>query len=518
MSKLARRSFLKGAAVGAAAVAGAFAMDLGKTREAQAAAKTRPLPTTWDETFDVVIIGSGFAGFAAGAEAAKAGAKTLIVEKMPTYGGNSIINGGLYAAWDSELHLRQKLNYGEDSVERHAQDTILGGDEFPLPELAKILAAGASDALNWMINEGGCKIKPVLAKAGGHTAYRTHICEEYNGRGYVEPLHRIALKNGCPEPRLSTEVTWIWRSADGGPVLGVEVKSGGSGRGAAKLTNIKVNRALVLASGGFSRDLKMRTEHYPYLKDSFLSTNQAGATGEMLRFAQNIGADTLQMNFIQLYPYADPESGVLDEAGLYPFNGPGAGVVYVTKAGKRFISEQERRDVFSFAQLKLGDSHKPTYSIFNLEMLQKIGAMPETLAGFVAKKRIVQADTIGGVAEQLKIDKAALEDTIKKHNAYLKNGKDTEFNKPITPQMVKLEKGPYYGVPQWPAVHHTMGGLRITPKAQVVDVFGETIPKLFAAGEICGGVHGSNRLGSNAIPDAVVFGRIAGRSAAAEKA
>ncbi|MDR2745649.1 MAG: flavocytochrome c [Desulfovibrio sp.] len=516
--KVARRSFLKGAAIGAAAIASSLAMDLGGARNAVAAAKARALPTKWDETFDVVIIGSGFAGFAAGAEAAKAGAKTIILEKMQTYGGNSIINGGLYAAWDSELHLREKLKYGTDSAALHTKDTILGGDEFPIPELAKILAEGAPDALNWMINEGGCKLKPVLAKAGGHSAYRTHVCEEYNGRGYVEPLHKIALKYGCPEPRLQTEVTWIWRALEGGPVLGVEVKSGGGGRGAGKVSNIKVNRALVLASGGFSRDTKMRTDHYPYLKDSFLSTNQKGATGEIIRFAQNIGADTLQMNFIQLYPYAEPESGVLDEAGLYPFNGPGVGVVYVAKNGKRFVSEQERRDVVSFAQLKLGDANKPTYSIFNLEMLQKIGAEQKKLDDFVAKKRIVVADTIGGVADQLKINKAALEETIKKHIEYIKIGKDPEFNKPITPQMVTLEKGPYYGVPQWPAIHHTMGGLRFTPKGQVVDVFGEIIPKLYAAGEICGGVHGSNRLGSNAIPDAIVFGRVAGRNAAAEKA
>ena len=513
MSKnLHRRSFLKGAAIGAAAVASGLAMNLNKSQDAQAAVTDRALPTAWDETFDVVIIGSGFAGFSAAAEAAKAGAKAIILEKMPTYGGNSIINGGLYAAWDSQLGLRKKLNYGDDSIELHTADTIKGGDEFPMPELAKMLAQGAADALNWMITEGGCKLRPVLVRAGGHSAYRTHIVEEYNGRGFVEPLRRIAEKNGMQPLRLETEVSWIWRAADGGPVLGVEVKRG------RKTMNIKVNRALVLASGGFGSDKKMRADHYPFLKDNFLTTNQKGATGEMIRYAQNIGADTLQMNFIQLYPYAEPESGILDEAGLYPFNGPGHGIVYVTKAGKRFVNELERRDVVSFAQLKQGDANKPTYSILNLEILKKIGAEEKTIAQFVEKKRIVQADSIGGVAEQLKMDKAVLEDTINKHNQYIKNKKDLEFNKEITPHMVTLEKGPYYGIGQWPAVHHTMGGLRINPKAQVIDIFGEVIPKLYAAGEICGGVHGSNRLGSNAIPDAVVFGRIAGVNAAAEKA
>jgi fumarate reductase flavoprotein subunit len=510
--KLPRRSFLKGAIASAAVVGASMAMDLGAAKEAKAGAKLRALPTTWDETFDVVVIGSGFAGLSAAAEAAKAGAKTVILEKMPIYGGNSIINGGLMAAWDDQMHLRQKLGYGDDSVALHVEDTVKGGDFFPIPELVKVFVEGSPDALNWMINEGGCKVREVLARAGGHSAYRTHICEEYVGRGYVEPLRKIAEKNGMQPLRLESEVTWIWRAADGGPALGVEVKQG------RKVSNIRATRALVLAAGGFSRDLKMRTEHYPFLTEKFVSTNQKGATGEIIRFSQNIGADTLQMNFIQLYPYAEPGSGILDEPALYPFNGPGAGVLYVTKAGKRFISELARRDEVSFAQLNLGPDVKATYSIFSLEMLEKIGTDKGRLQGFVDKKRIVVSDTIGGIADQLGIDKAALEETVKKNNEMLKNKKDPEFNKPITPQMLPLEKGPFYGIPQWPSIHHTMGGLRINAKAQVIDVFGEIIPKLYAAGEITGGIHGSNRLGSNATSDAIVFGRVAGRNAATEKA
>ncbi len=509
MSKqIGRRSFLKAAAgVGAAAAVSPLAMHLGA--EAQAAAK--PLPANWDETIDVVIVGSGFAGLAAAAEAAKAGAKAVILEKMPIYGGNSIINGGLYATWDSELHLRQKFNYGDDSVALHTADTVKGGDYFPIPELVKVMAEGAPDALNWMINEGGCKMRDAVVRAGGHSAFRTHIVQEGVGRGFTEPLRKIAEKNGMMPMRLENEVTWIWRAADGGPVLGVQVKSG------RKVSNIKVTKALILASGGFSRDMKMRTDHFPFLTDKFLSTNHKGATGETIRFAQNVGADTLQMNFIQLYPYAEPETGILDFAGLYPFNGPGHGIVYVTQKGKRFVSELERRDVVSFAQLKLGEGTKATYCILNLAMIKKMGSNDAEAMPFVEKGRMFKANSIGELADKMKIDKAALEETIKKHNKYLKDGKDPEFNKEILKQMISLEEGPFYGIPQWPAVHHTMGGLRINPKAQVIDIFGEVIPKLYAAGEVCGGVHGSNRLGSNAIPDAICFGRVAGKGAAAEK-
>jgi fumarate reductase flavoprotein subunit len=79
--------------------------------------------------------------------------------------------------------------------------------------------------------------------------------------------------------------------------------------------------------------------------------------------------------------------------------------------------------------------------------------------------------------------------------------------------MIPFVEGPFYGIAQWPAVHHCMGGLRINKTAQVIDVFGSVIPNLFAAGEATGGIHGSNRLGSNAIPDCVTFGRVAGTSA-----
>ena len=157
-----------------------------------------------------MIVGSGFAGLAAAAEAAAAGAKAVILEKMPTYGGNSIINGGVYASWDDEYHLRQKLNLGNDSVEQHKADTLKGGDFYNIPDLVEILAKGATPALNWMIKDGGLKIRQTVTRAGGHTAYRTHTCVEGVGRGYTEAIKKIAEGKGA-KVRLGTEVTWIWR-------------------------------------------------------------------------------------------------------------------------------------------------------------------------------------------------------------------------------------------------------------------------------------------------------------------
>ena len=503
---LSRRAILKGAVgLGAALAATPLALHL-TSGQSEAAAK--PLPEKWDEEIDVLIIGSGFAGLAAAAEAAGAGGQAVIIEKMPTYGGNSIINGGVWASWDTKLKLREKLNLGEDSVKQHVQDTLKGGDFYNMPELVEIMVKESQESMDWLLDEGGLELRSAVTRAGGHSAYRTHTNTIGVGRGYTEPLKRIAEKRGA-KIRLGTKVTWIFRKDVDGPVLGVEVEKG------KKISNIKIKKGLVLASGGFSRDIEMRKSFNPGIVPEFNCTNQPGATGEMIRYAQAIGADALQLAFIQLYPFAEPESGILDTPAVYPFNGVGFGLVYVSKNGKRFVNELERRDVCSFAQIKLG--LKPTYSIFNEEMVTKMGGSKEEVEKGIAKGRFISGDTIADLAAKLSIPADALQQTVAAHNAYIQNGKDPEFNKPMTKSMIPLEKGPFFAVSQWPAVHHTMGGLRINTKAQVIDIWGKPIPRLFAAGEVTGGVHGSNRLGSNAVPDAIAFGRIAGKNAATDE-
>jgi len=117
------------------------------------------------------------------------------------------------------------------------------------------------------------------------------------------------------------------------------------------------------------------------------------------------------------------------------------------------------------------------------------------------------------LAKKLQISANVLQETIDTHNRYLAEGNDPDFGRQFTKAMIPLLDGPFYAIAQWPAVHHTMGGLRINSEAQVIDIWGNPIPKLFAAGEVTGGIHGDNRLGGNAIPDCIVFGRIAGTSA-----
>ena len=104
--------------------------------------------------------------------------------------------------------------------------------------------------------------------------------------------------------------------------------------------------------------------------------------------------------------------------------------------------------------------------------------------------------------------------TASKYNSYVDAGADADFQKNAL--NMKVVVAPFFASPCKPALHHTMGGLTIDTSAHVLDTEGNVIPGLYAAGEVCGGIHAGNRLGGNAVADCFVFGKIAGETAAAE--
>jgi fumarate reductase flavoprotein subunit len=320
-------------------------------------------------------------------------------------------------------------------------------------------------------------------------------------------LRKLATARGA-KIRLNTAVTAIWRADANSPVSGVEIRVG------SEKLNIKAKRALILASGGFSRDVKMRMSFNPALVPEYNCTNHRGATGEIIGYARSIWADVLHLEFIQLYPCAEPKSGAIDSYALHPYSGTGYGLFYVDRMGKRFVNELDRRDKVSDAQIKSGGN--PTFALLNMKIFEKLAVPEKEIQRGVARGRIVEAETIGQLARKLGIPFDDLQDSVMKHNKYIKDGSDPDFNKPMTENMVSLETGPFYAIAQWPAIHHSMGGLRIDKETRVIDIWGRPIPKLYAAGEVCGGIHGSNRLGGNAIPDCIVFGRTAGINGAKE--
>lgn len=124
-------------------------------------------------------------------------------------------------------------------------------------------------------------------------------------------------------------------------------------------------------------------------------------------------------------------------------------------------------------------------------------------------------DTLEEAAEKAGIDAQQLVKTVEAFNSYVENECDPDFGR--YGFMGKVEEGPFMIVAMAPALHHTMGGVEINTEAQVIHTDGHAIAGLYAAGEVCGGIHAGNRLGGNAITDIIVFGRIAGANAAAGK-
>ncbi|MDI6616714.1 MAG: FAD-binding protein, partial [Syntrophaceae bacterium] len=142
---------------------------------------------------------------------------------------------------------------------------------------------------------------------------------------------------------------------------------------------------------------------------------------------------------------------------------------------------------------------------------KKCGGPPGTVDKLLERGVVKKFDTLEALAAAYEIPYAAVKKTVDDYNSYLKTGVDKEFGRYLQPDAKPIGKAPFYAVRLWPKVHHTMGGVQINEKAQVIDVDGKPIPGLYAAGEVAGGVHGAVRLGSCAVVDCLVFGRIAGK-------
>jgi flavocytochrome c len=497
--KLSRRGFLKTS--GGAALAG---MAAGSLFSITPKAFGSGIPEKWDEQFDVVIVGSGFAGLAAAIEAKQAGASVLVLEKMRVPGGNSIINGGVFAVAGCQ---KQKDQGIEDSPELMLSDMLKAGLNLNHVNLAKMVAEKSRQAVEWT-QSIGVEYKEKVVHLGGHSVPRSWSTHNSNGSAIVQKqLEKV--KNLGIEVRLQSFLTSIIQDSDG-KVAGVKIqeKYRFPDETTGTVKSIKAKKALVLAAGGFSADKYFRTLQNPTLTDKVDTTNQPGATAEVLLEALRIGATPVQISWIQLGPWTSP-----DEKGMgtgYVFNamaGFVAGIMVDPDTGKRFINELADRKIRSDAILKIGH---PAVTIADSKGIGGVHNLDRSLEKGVVKR----FDSIDALAAEYNIPAQKLKKTIETWNTYVKNGKDQDFDRYMQKDQKPIETGPFYSCRCWPKVHHTMGGLQINENAQVIGLNRKPIAGLYAAGEVAGGVHGAVRLGSCAVTDCIVFGRIAGRNAA----
>ena len=506
---LNRRNFLKTAG-GAAAAAGLATGTLAlKPWTAEAAT----LPKKWDETFDIVVVGSGFAALAAAYEAKKAGASVVILEKMRTAGGNSIINGGVVAAAGSPLQEKQGI---KDSPELLLNDMLTAGLHLNHIELAKIVADRSVATVMWTISELGVQYQDRLQQEGGHSVPRMYCMNPQSGSAIVTK-QLAKLKEMGVQPRLQSYLTQIYRDADG-RVKGVQIREKYvfPNVDSGKVKNIKARKAVVMATGGFGADVAFRTIQDPRLTAGVDTTNQPGATSEALRESLRIGCTPLQLSWIQLGPWGSPDEKGF---GIAAFFGQGCAAQYGlwldTKTGKRFVNELADRKIRADAILRMGNK---CIAICDEDAMKVMKSMKMTIDTFIERGVVKKYNTWEDLAAAYSVPLGPMMDEIRKYNEALAKGKDEEWGRYLQKDAKPLGQAPFYAMRLMPKVHHCMGGININVKGQALDVSSDKpISGLYAAGEVTGGVHGAVRLGSCAVLDCLTFGRIAGQNAAAEK-
>ncbi|MEY8562069.1 flavocytochrome c [Eggerthellaceae bacterium 3-80] len=453
-----------------------------------------------DQT-DVVVIGAGGAGFAAAITAANEGKSVVLLDKMGVYGGDTALSGGEMAVPGNWIQVTQGV---EDSPDNLIEDMLVGGDNKGDPELVAIIANGALDSANWLTYEGGVSWKHDLMQFGGHNIKRSIIPITHSGSemttkltNRVNTIDEIVLVDNLKATELVQD--------DSGAITGVKVENQVTG----EEKTISCN-AVVLATGGFGSNIEMRVQYNPDMDDKILSTDSVAAQGDGIVMAQAVGADTIDMEYIQTYPVCDPETGALLYVGDVRLENYG---ILVNKEGERFVQELDRRDVISNGIKSQTDG--VAYLLFDQKAADETGLVEQHADEYENSESrgvIVKADTLEEVANTQGVDPDALQATVDQWNEYCANGEDPDFN--YSAEMNTIDEGPYYLMACKPAVHYTMGGLHITPEAEVLSVDEEVIPGLYAAGEVAGHKMGTNRLGSCSMSDIYTFGRIAGKNAA----
>ena len=336
---------------------------------------------------------------------------------------------------------------------------------------------------------------------------RTLQTVESTGGGITRPLTESCRKHGV-ELHLRAKMEEFIRDDDG-RVVGLVVRERYlfPNEESGVLQRYGARKGVIMATGGFSRNIWFRRQQDPNLDERLDSTNHPGATGEGMLKMFAIGAAPVQVDQIQLGPWSSP-----DERGfglVSQFNtiaGFPMGIMVDVRNGRRFCNELADRKERTDAILGLMENGKPVYPVCFTDSkgVEKAQTLKNGLKYGVIKK----FDKLEDLAKAYGIPVKPFLEQVAQWNSMVKNKKDTQFKRALDLAIV-LDHPPFYACRVWPKVHYCMGGVGITAKAQVHDVMGKIIPGLFACGEVTGGTHGASRLGGCAIADGLVMGRVA---------
>ncbi|MDM8258891.1 flavocytochrome c [Limosilactobacillus vaginalis] len=444
-----------------------------------------------ENDYDVVIIGSGGTGLSAAIQANELGMKVAVLEKEEELGGNTNrASSGMNAA-----ETNVQLHHGViDNVADFYHETYKDGGRLNDKDMLGYFVYHTAPAIDWLADHD-IKLDDITI-TGGMSKKRTHRPASMAPIGgfLVKSLLKVVAQEDIPVFN-KTKVTEL-RRADDGRVNGVKVDADG-------ITKIINAKAVILATGGFGASKEYIKRFRPDL-ESYKTTNQPGATGDGLKLAENVGAELMQMNLVQVHPTVqqdNPHVYLIGEAVR------GEGAILVNAEGKRFVNELNTRKIVSNAITAL-----PEHSAY-LILDQGIRDHVKAIEFYDKVGLVVHGETIEDLAKKINVDPSNLKQTVATWNQAVKNHDDAEFGRTTGMDRGITNPG-FFAIHIAPAIHYTMGGIHITPKTQVLDGNGDIIKGLFAAGEVAGGLHGNNRVGGNSIAETIVFGRQAGQQVA----
>jgi fumarate reductase flavoprotein subunit len=428
---------------------------------------------------DVLIIGGGGAGMVSAITAAENGAKVVLVEKMPMLGGNTLVSATGITASDTKLHKEANKPF---TVEDHVKKTMETGKNLPDEKLVRLLAQKSNESYEWLVSLGlKFKLDPkdvtwIIPQEG---FYGSLLVDAYKAQ--------LDKNKKNLDVKLETKATEL--VMENGKVVGAKVQDK-----TGKVSVIKA-KSVILATGGLGNAPELIAQYNPKYKGAHSVMSTPGPTGDGIKMAVAAGAALKDMEYHQMRPLATASywvrETVLSEKDL--------GGVLVNTDGKRFTNETLKP--LDLVPQILAQKDRTAFVIFD----SNIAATSNGEAA-VKKANMIKADTIEELAQKLKLKPEVVKATIEEYNA----GKD-EFKRET---LGKVLKAPFYGVQVFPSSHYTMGGIAINEKAQVLNKDGKVIEGLFAAGETVGGLYGSGRVAGNNTLDDIVFGKIAGKTAA----
>ena len=409
---------------------------------------------------DAVIIGGGLAGLVTAISVAERGGSVVILEKQSSLGGNSA---------KASSGINSIRSNSSDDLAEFLEDTLRSQNGHGDSELAKILISKANESVSWLERVSGVNLSS-LGQLGGHRKARTWKPEHgVVGAELMAALIGEVKKSYAPFVKVITN----------GRVVGLGAQE-------VKYINkegqeiVQPARAVVLASGGFGFDFEGLLRAYRPDLAEFPTTLGKQTTGDGIKLAVSLGADLVDMEYVQLHPtgFIDPSDRSSKVKVLAAEVLRGIGGLLLNQHGDRFVNELSTRKVVTEAMLKDSSCGDRDSCWFWL--------------------------VIPGSAEE----KAPNLLSIYQNRGLLKK---FETNNLPCPRGEVDESEAFYFVGQvTPVVHYTMGGVRVDSHGRVLKVDGSVIPNLFAVGEVAGGVHGENRLGGNSLLECTVFGRIIG--------